>query len=62
MSAPHETQFSPGTEFNRMAVALLKQRFLAWRNPPVELPADSVIEEVVYEIAHGAALLHEVRP
>lgn len=31
----------------RDGVQMLKIRFLRWRDPPVELPAESVIEEVV---------------
>jgi hypothetical protein len=31
----------------RLGVARLKQTFTQWRNPPVELPAESVIGEVV---------------
>ena len=40
-------------------VARLKRHFLAWRVPPVELPSDSVIEDVVRAIrdeARNAAL------
>lgn len=46
-----DERFVPGTELNRHAVKLLKREFLAWRDPPVDLPADSVIEEVVAKIA-----------
>ena len=34
----------------RQYVALLKRRFLQWRDPPVDLPPDSVIEDVLRDI------------
>jgi len=41
-------------ELIRQSVALIKRKFLQWRIPPVELPAESVIEECVRLII-GAA-------
>lgn len=38
----------------REDVALLKKAFLDCRDPPVELPADSVIENVVTQIRETA--------
>lgn len=37
-------------EFMRFAVQHLKERFVRWRDPPVELPADSVIYQALTEI------------
>lgn len=39
----------------RAGVRLLKDAFLRWREPPVELPPDSVIEAIVLRLMqHGA--------
>jgi hypothetical protein len=40
----------PTPELRRWAVQLIKTRFLAYKSPPCELPADSVIEEVALAI------------
>jgi hypothetical protein len=37
-------------EFMRIAVQHLKQTFTRWRDPPVELPAESVIYQALSEI------------
>lgn len=37
-------------ELVRQCVHYLKVCFLAWRTPPVDLPAESVIEDVVRHI------------
>ncbi len=34
----------------RDAVGFIKAQFLGWKSPPVQLPADSVIEMVAREI------------
>ena len=39
------------SELIRHCTQVIKRRFLQWRDPPVELPPDSVIEEAVIEIA-----------
>ena len=41
-------------ELIRQSVALIKRKFLQWRIPPVELPAESVIEECVRLIIEAA--------
>jgi uncharacterized membrane protein len=41
-------------EKTRAAIRLLKERFTRWRTPPVELPAEHVINEVVEAIAAEA--------
>lgn len=41
---------SVSPEMHRWAMNLLREKFTAWRIPPVELPANSVIEEVLREI------------
>ena len=38
---------TPSEEEVRAGVAYLKQKFVGWRDRPVELPAESVIHEVV---------------
>ncbi len=40
----------------RHCMEFLKTHFTRWRTPAVELPAESVIEEVVKEIMHIARL------
>lgn len=37
-------------EIIRRGIRLIKHKFLRWREPPVDLPSDSVIEECVEEI------------
>jgi hypothetical protein len=37
-------------EFLRMSFRIIKRNFLGWRIPPVELPAESVIEDTVREL------------
>ncbi len=37
-------------DLERWAVQYLKKEFLGWRTPPIELPAESVIEEIVKNI------------
>lgn len=39
----------------RAGVRMLKRRFLEWRRPPVDLPPDSLIEEVVIALLNRAA-------
>jgi hypothetical protein len=34
-------------EVRRLCIAYLKKKFTGWRDPAVELPAESVIEDVV---------------
>jgi len=41
-------------ELIRWAVNMLKHEFISWRKPPVELPAESVIEDVVTKIIDAA--------
>lgn len=41
-------------ELIRDGVNLIKRRFAEWRTPPVETPADSVIEECVAAIVAAA--------
>lgn len=50
------------SELVRLGTQAIKKRFLAWRDPPVELPADSVIEKAVIEIAMLAGTYSEVEP
>jgi hypothetical protein len=54
-----DERFAPGTEFNRHGVQMLKETFALWRNPPVELPAEWVIETVVWAIARAAVSAEE---
>ena len=39
----------------RAGIRLLKRRFLEWRRPPLDLPPDSLIEEVVIALLNRAA-------
>jgi len=47
-------------ELIRQSVALIKRKFLQWRIPPVELPAESVIEECVRLIIEAAQKVNDV--
>jgi hypothetical protein len=40
----------------RVGINILKEEFLRWRKPPVELPPDSVIEQVVRKIIEYTGL------
>ena len=37
-------------ELIRLARQAIKARFLNWRDPPVELPADSVIDDAAHDV------------
>lgn len=41
---------SASDEELRQCVAIVKRHFLAWRVPPVELPAESVIYDALREV------------
>lgn len=44
----------------RLYVEHLKSKFLGWRTPAVELPPDSLIAEVVLDIAKDAYFQHAI--
>jgi len=46
-------------ELIRQSIALIKRKFLQWRTPPVELPAESVIEECVRLIIQAAQKVND---
>ena len=43
-------------EQKRESMQFLKNKFLKWRDPPVELPPDSIIDEVIDFILEDGAL------
>ena len=49
-TAAHARRNSQTDEAIRRGVRTIKQRFTAWRIPPVELPAEHVIEQSVRDI------------
>ena len=50
------------SEIIRMGTAAIKRQFLAWKDPPLELPPDSVIDAVVIEVARISQTYSEVEP
>jgi len=46
-------------ELIRQSVALIKRKFLQWRIPHIELPAESVIEECVRLIIEAAQKVND---
>jgi len=46
-------------ELIRQSVALIKRKFLQWRIPHIELPAESVIEECVMLIIEAAQKVND---
>jgi hypothetical protein len=50
------------SELIQLGRRAIKRRFLRWRDPPVELPADSVIDAAVVEIVTLVLAHSEVEP